>query len=33
VAPFVSGIPSPDGKIDLTDALMILKKVVGLVNF
>jgi len=34
VAPLdVNGVPAPDGTIDATDALVILKKVVGLVNF
>jgi hypothetical protein len=33
VAPLVNGVPAPDGKIDMTDALLILKKVVGLLDF
>jgi cytochrome c peroxidase len=33
VAPLVNGVPAPDGRIDTADALLILRKVVGLVNF
>jgi Big-like domain-containing protein/glucodextranase-like protein len=33
VAPLVNGIPLPDGKIDTGDVLIILRKVVGLINF
>lgn len=33
VAPLVNGKPSPDGRIDLFDALLTLKKAVGLVSF
>jgi hypothetical protein len=33
VAPLVNGVPAPDGVINSTDALLILKKAVGLVNF
>jgi hypothetical protein len=33
VAPLVNGVPAPDGKIDVADAPLILKKVVGLINF
>jgi hypothetical protein len=33
VAPLVGGVPSPDGSIALADALLILRKVVGLVTF
>jgi cytochrome c peroxidase len=33
VAPLVNGVPAPDGRIDVSDALVILKKVVGLINF
>lgn len=33
VAPFVNGVPAPDNTINVADALMILRKVVGLVNF
>jgi cytochrome c peroxidase len=33
VAPLVNGVPAPDGVIDVSDALLILKKVVNLVNF
>jgi len=33
VAPLVGGKPDPDNKIDITDALVILKRVVGLVNW
>lgn len=31
VAPLVGGVPQPDGKIDIADVLVILKKAVGLV--
>jgi hypothetical protein len=33
VAPLVDGVPAPDGVIDVSDALLILKKVVNLINF
>ncbi len=33
VAPFANNMPAPDGKINISDALMILKKVVKLVNW
>ncbi len=33
VAPLVNGVPAPDGTIGSEDALIILKKVAGLVNF
>jgi cytochrome c peroxidase len=33
VAPLVGGVPAPDGKIDVADALIILRKVVGLEHF
>jgi len=33
VAPFINGVPVADGNIDLSDALMILKKAVGLAVF
>jgi hypothetical protein len=33
VAPLVNGLPAPDGKIDVADALVILRKVVGLEHF
>jgi cytochrome c peroxidase len=33
VAPLVNGAPAPDGKIDVADALLILRKAVGLVTF
>lgn len=33
VAPQESGVPSPDGSIVLADALLILRKVVGLITF
>jgi cytochrome c peroxidase len=33
VAPLVNGVPAPDGRIDIADALTILKKVVGLIHF
>jgi len=33
VAPLVLGVPSPDGKIDVADVLLILRKVIGLANF
>jgi len=33
VAPLVNGVPNPDGRIDVSDALLILKKAVGLVSF
>jgi hypothetical protein len=32
-APLVNGVPAPDGRIDVSDSLLILKKVVGMVNF
>ena len=33
VAPFVSGVPAPDRRIDVNDAMMILRKAVGLSFF
>jgi cytochrome c peroxidase len=33
VAPLLDGVPAPDGVIDVSDALLILKKVVNLLNF
>lgn len=33
VSPLVNGAPAPDGSIGVADALTILRKVVGLVNF
>jgi cytochrome c peroxidase len=33
VAPLVNGVPAPDGRIGADDALLVLKKVAGLVNF
>jgi hypothetical protein len=33
VAPLVNGKPAPDGRIDLGDAVVILRKVVGLVTW
>jgi len=33
VAPLVNGKPAPDDRIDVTDALVILKKAVGLITF
>ncbi|HEY5973117.1 MAG TPA: Ig-like domain-containing protein [Geobacteraceae bacterium] len=33
VCPQVNGKPSPDGKIDVSDSLLILRKVVGLYNW
>lgn len=33
VAPLVSGVPAPNNTIDITDALAILRKVVGLISF
>lgn len=33
VAPQIGGLPSPDGSITVADALLILRKVVGLVNW
>jgi len=33
VAPFVSGVPAPDRRIDVNDALLILRKAVGLSFF
>jgi len=33
VAPLVNGQPDPDGVVDITDALVILRKVVSLVSF
>jgi alpha-tubulin suppressor-like RCC1 family protein len=32
VAPLVNGVPAPDGKVDIRDAIVILRKVVGLVT-
>lgn len=33
VAPIMNGIPSPDGVIDVADVVVILRKIVGLVNW
>ncbi|KAF0221782.1 MAG: hypothetical protein FD174_113 [Geobacteraceae bacterium] len=33
VAPLINGKPVPDGKIDLGDAIVLLRRVVGLVNW
>jgi hypothetical protein len=33
VAPLVNGVPDPNGRIEVADALVILKKVVGLISF
>jgi large repetitive protein len=33
VAPLVNGVPMPDGKIDVGDVLVLLRKIVGLVDF
>jgi len=33
VAPLVNGIPAPDDRIGVDDALLILKKAAGLVSF
>jgi hypothetical protein len=33
VAPLVNGVPAPDGKIDIGDVVLVLRKAVGLVNF
>ena len=33
VAPMINGAPAPDGKINIADALVILRKTVGLINF
>ena len=33
VAPMVNGVPQPDNSISIADALLILRKVVGLVSF
>lgn len=33
VAPLVQGVPQPDGNIDAGDVLVILRKIVGLVDF
>jgi len=33
VAPLVNGVPQPDGRIDVGDLLVLLRKVVGLVDF
>jgi hypothetical protein len=33
VAPLVNGVPAPDNRIDVSDAMLILKKAVGLVSF
>ncbi len=33
VAPLANGAPAPDGKIDVADALLILRKAIGLISF
>ena len=33
VAPLVNGVPQPDGTIDVGDVLVLLRKIVGLVDF
>ncbi|UFS69587.1 hypothetical protein LPW11_17015 [Geomonas sp. RF6] len=33
VAPLVGGVPQPDGVIDVGDVVVLLRKIVGLVNF
>jgi cytochrome c peroxidase len=33
VAPLVGGLPAPDGQIDVADAMVILRKVIGLEHF
>jgi hypothetical protein len=33
VAPLLNGVPVPDGEINITDALLILRRVVGLIIF
>jgi sugar lactone lactonase YvrE len=33
VAPLINGVPTPDGKVDTGDALIILRKAVGLIDF
>jgi hypothetical protein len=33
VSPLVDGVPAPDGAITADDALVILRKVVGLISF
>ena len=33
VAPLVNGVPAPNGVVDVADALLILRKVVGVVSF
>jgi hypothetical protein len=33
VAPLENGVPKPDGKIDINDAIVILRKSVGLVGW
>jgi hypothetical protein len=33
VAPFVNGKPQPDGKIDIGDAVVILRRSVGLISW
>ena len=33
VAPLVNGVPAPDNVINVADALLILRKLVGLVSF
>jgi hypothetical protein len=33
VAPLVNGVPQPDGTVDVGDVVVILRKVVGLVDF
>jgi hypothetical protein len=33
IAPLVNGVPTQNNQIDVADALLILRKVVGLVTF
>ena len=33
VAPLVNGVPQPDGKIDVGDVVVILRKSVGLLSW
>ena len=33
LAPLVNGVPQPDGKIDVGDLLVLLRRIVGLVDF
>jgi hypothetical protein len=33
LAPLVNGIPQPDGVVDVGDVLVLLRRIVGLVDF